>query len=569
MVCIIICGEILSTNKTTDIRCWSALINEMTCSMTEKMFDGRLERMTTSRRRNSSDMSIGSRHRDKPVRICRMAKRAEDNCRRICNICHSPLFGICATAKCDTPELSGGIRYKIESRSCKQTALCKYNVRKPDRDPARASLFERFLRLTRLFFGDHYEEFPFELLRSKGAITGSAAQEMYLGRGAADPRDLNIVVPRGGFLDMEDWLLRIGYEEYEGEVELTEMRDVMEPFLQEFRTYRAHSKKVTVSEAKAADIMEVIVNSPTTAEMLVMTAGGLIVLYPELATSGITLLGPTGGRVYRDGGRFGSVNGAWGDLYTDNRHMDASCGARCPSIWRHTRNDRNILIFDWDKRYTVRGILQNSQTEWRLNMECLNPHCEWGVYKLEAGPSFWRPRVPATNLQIIDTELDIVEHVPRFEPGFKGLLYATLAYKPVIVNVPSAEGIHECRGLDDLKVDCWVRQRGTDATYAHRSKLRRTYKCFPGAPTLDIDNVYTMFVEEPGTKPQLNAQVNALALRNRTTDPILGNVLFIKQTNDANEAICDMVESDSGIIKILLRSALKNNILPANTPRGR
>ncbi|KAH7907848.1 hypothetical protein BJ138DRAFT_1116336 [Hygrophoropsis aurantiaca] len=383
----------------------------------------------------------------------------------------------------------------------------------------------RFRRLTRMFFNDYHDEFPIELLRCKGVVTGSVALEMYLGHGAEDPRDFNIVVPRGGIMHIENWLISSGFENFEDAS--VDMREEMAPVLAQFRVYEGYNRKVTVSEANGLDIMEVIVNSPTTAEMIAMTAGGIIVLYPELATSGKILLGPTGGRYYKEKIRCGSVNGPWGRLYTDNRDMPIACGPQCPSIWRHTRHDRNILVFDWDKRYTIRGISQNCQTEWRLHLSCPNPHCTYGSGKLETSP--------ATNMQIADIELNIIEHIPPLAPGFKGLLYATLCDAPVIVNVPCAEGIPCYRNLDELKVDCWVRQRDTHAAHAQRAKLRRTYNFIPSMPTIPADYAYTIFVEEPTTRPQLNAHVNMFSRNRSTAEYILGNILVVKRTNDEAE----------------------------------
>ncbi|KAH7905438.1 hypothetical protein BJ138DRAFT_1118468 [Hygrophoropsis aurantiaca] len=422
---------------------------------------------------------------------------------------------------------------------------------------------QRFQRLTNLFFGEQFEAFPVALFRCYGVVTGSVAREMFLGRGPENPRDFNIIVPHGVFVEIDNWLTRLGYEE-------DEERAVHPHFgahVFRFRAYQGGDRKVTVTESKGPDVMDVIALSPTTAEMILMTSGGLIALYPDHLTSGHCLLGASGEKDLKEGRRFGSVNGTWAKLYENTGYMTVPCGGTCPSIWRHTGTDRNILKFEWDTRYTILRIVQSARTEWRLPIKCRNSFCDYSICSFNIQRALWRQASPSTNLQTSERELDISQHDPPFASGFKGLLFATRCDKPLIVNVPTTEGRLECRSMDDLKVDCWVKQRKTDSCYTQRALLRRTYKSIPGLQSLWIDNAYTIFVEEPETNPAHNPHVNALAHPKATSCPILGNILVLKQDN-INMELKDVICDDIDIVKAILRSAMQTETLPRNTPRG-
>ncbi|KAH7904929.1 hypothetical protein BJ138DRAFT_1118944 [Hygrophoropsis aurantiaca] len=266
----------------------------------------------------------------------------------------------------------------------------------------------RFQQISQRFFGDLADQLPMVLYRSKGAITGSTVQEVLSGPTGSPPRDLNIVVPKGYFLVMEDRMLRQYYKEYEE----PEVNDMMDFNLQQFQAYKWDSRIVTVSESLGPDIMDIIVNSPTTTDMNLMTAGGVVSLFPRHTLAYDGLLGPTGGWDLKEGGRFGSVNGVRAAVQVDNRNTKEDCGPRCPSLWRFVRTDRNTLRLNWDRRYTVQDIIENSQMEWRVSIECLNPVCKYGVHKKLEGRSFTYSEMPATNYQIVNRQRDIAYRVP-------------------------------------------------------------------------------------------------------------------------------------------------------------
>ncbi|KAH7903664.1 hypothetical protein BJ138DRAFT_1120160 [Hygrophoropsis aurantiaca] len=220
----------------------------------------------------------------------------------------------------------------------------------------------RFSSIAKQFFPDNTNELPMALHCNQGVITGSAALYVLMGRFYEKPRDLNIIVTQGKLTEMEEWLNSVGYEETNNE----EVHVGLSLFILDFKIFWAQSNIITLAESMGPDIMEIIIHSPTTTDMTFITAGGVATLYPNWTLNDANVISPTGEWEQHGGGKIGSVNAGRGNIYKDNAFMNEACGPVCPGLWRNVRTDTNLMVVDWDWRYSARGhavttgSLQNS-----------------------------------------------------------------------------------------------------------------------------------------------------------------------------------------------------------------
>ncbi|KAH7904601.1 hypothetical protein BJ138DRAFT_1106683 [Hygrophoropsis aurantiaca] len=407
----------------------------------------------------------------------------------------------------------------------------------------------RFSSITRRFFPNNWLELPATLAQNKGVITGSAALEMLRGEIHDEPRDLNVIVAAGHLSAMEGWLFGIGYEDANG----FHIQRPLSKFVVEFKVYKAGHRLVTLSESTSPDIAEIIVRSPSTADMTFMTAGGIVSLYPTWTMRSESVVSQAGARAWRDGVRFGSINAERETTYMDNAFMDESCGPRCPSLWRNLRSDKNILMLDWDEHYSIRHIVQSSRTEWRLTRKCANYHCNHYQFARVVGTTFWEEGMPPTIHKIEDRERDIASHFPdqKLATGYKSMLYTVSCLEPIIVNVPLIEGTATYREFEDLYVECWVRQRGYGDCSARRIDLRETFRAIPAAQGLPTEHAYTILVEKPSPILLPNLLIDSMYSPSNGSQ-VYGNVLVLKHKNDPVLTPCDMRERDKALVDFIL-----------------
>ncbi|KAH7905811.1 hypothetical protein BJ138DRAFT_1105677 [Hygrophoropsis aurantiaca] len=415
---------------------------------------------------------------------------------------------------------------------------------------------QSFSGIAKQFFPQNSTELALALLRNSGVITGSAALRMLMGSIYEEPRDLNIVVARGKMIGFEDWLLLVGYEE-------TGDLDIYLPLaseIHEFRVYRdvsTHSNIVTISETSSHDIMRLIVRSPSTADMTFMTGGGIVSLYPTMTLRSESLINSgmlTDDRDYTAEGRFGSINTNREKLVFDTAFMEDACGSICPFVWRYVRTDSNILVQDWDHRYSVKGIITSSQTEWRLSTQCANYHCPHYKYNRAIGGTFQLDQMPATVQDVGDRSIDIDQHFPALAKGFKAMLYTTYYAEPFIVNVPLNEGTATYQSVEDLYVECWVAQRSPADTIANRENLRKMFRAIPGTDT-NTNFAYTVLVESESANAPFNPFVTSLTSSARWSkyEYFQGNILILKHTNNEELAPRDMCDKDEYTVDLLIR----------------
>ncbi|KAG2741940.1 hypothetical protein P692DRAFT_20879610 [Suillus brevipes Sb2] len=149
---------------------------------------------------------------------------------------------------------------------------------------------QRFTRIIHPFVGDYTAEARY-LMHSWGAvITGSCALQMLTG-GRDTSKNLNIVVPMGSFDVLQQFILStLSYRCVEA---VTHSNYAFCAVVRSFGKYRCGRLQITLCEALADHIYDVITSSPTTADMIFMTPGGIAVLYPEWTLNGVALLNHT------------------------------------------------------------------------------------------------------------------------------------------------------------------------------------------------------------------------------------------------------------------------------------
>ncbi|KAH7912387.1 hypothetical protein BJ138DRAFT_802116 [Hygrophoropsis aurantiaca] len=232
----------------------------------------------------------------------------------------------------------------------------------------------RFESQTRRFFPARASELPTVLYRCKAVITGSVALRMLYEPKVitSAPRDLNIVVASGGGLKkLTEWLIDNDYQLDKDFL----VEDSMSPCIKSFWAYILGNRIITVSESIHSDILDVVVNSPSTADMTFMTAGGLVTLYPDITLSHRTVLTNIGKRVVQNEESMGCMSCPNIIVGETNDFLHHPCGDLCPTAWRHAGTDNALLCMDWDMRYSIQQFVKRSNADWRINSVCHNPHC--------------------------------------------------------------------------------------------------------------------------------------------------------------------------------------------------
>ncbi|KAG1723242.1 uncharacterized protein EDB91DRAFT_180420 [Suillus paluster] len=116
------------------------------------------------------------------------------------------------------------------------------------------------------------------LTATRGVITGSCALNMILGSPSYPTNNLNIIVPAGEFDTMARFLtddLFFCHRFYH--------HRIMRSTVQTFTEFNHLGARITLTESRdKQDVMRVIINCPTTADMSLITPGGAATLYPTM-----------------------------------------------------------------------------------------------------------------------------------------------------------------------------------------------------------------------------------------------------------------------------------------------
>ncbi|KAG1871222.1 hypothetical protein DFJ58DRAFT_722650 [Suillus subalutaceus] len=148
----------------------------------------------------------------------------------------------------------------------------------------------------------HHHQFFLVLNAARGVVVGSCALNMILGMPSYPANDLNIVVPEGEFDNMDEFItVRLGFVSG-----TTTIHRIMKGTIQTFTKYTHLGISITLSEAKDKDVVQVIMKSPTTADMSFMTPRSAATFYPDMTFEHVSCLTDTAKRMV-ESEKFGSM----------------------------------------------------------------------------------------------------------------------------------------------------------------------------------------------------------------------------------------------------------------------
>jgi hypothetical protein len=231
---------------------------------------------------------------------------------------------------------------------------------------------QRFTEIVRPFVGDYTAELRHHMYTWGAVITGSSAWQMLTGCHETS-NNLNIVVPTGGFDLIDEFIITsLNYRRVDA---VTHSNYAFQSVVQSFGKYRHGRLRITLCEAVGKDIFHIITHSPTTADMIFMTPGGIAVFYPEWMLEGVALLNQTvTSRV--PGKNVGCIENDRYKVYSSTTFLQWPCEDVCPALWRNVADDGGrSLVLEWDLRYPIRASLARSHSTWRLAEHCGNPVC--------------------------------------------------------------------------------------------------------------------------------------------------------------------------------------------------
>ncbi|KAG2114424.1 hypothetical protein DEU56DRAFT_919586 [Suillus clintonianus] len=308
----------------------------------------------------------------------------------------------------------------------------------------------RFRHILEPFAGNHLPSFLSALRHGNGLITGSSVRAMMGYNNSSASRDLNILVPYTGFDNL--------HETIEHTLGFTSISRVAHPAIAAsigiFRKYKSKHRIITLSAShKDQNILHIILNAPTTADMLFMTTGGLCYFYPNFYHAGIAIESHSGNLVPNDKklGCAGEITDEF-EMEKDMSFLNRTCNDLCPTFWHHVEEKRWRLCVDWNVEDSVTKVFHDINVEWRLNRECTNSECPRCFTEMSqncecAGASNrddvkWIPR-------------QIRYRKPPFLQLIKGIFYGAQCHRPFLVPIPVKDGIDKPPTLDDLDINYW------------------------------------------------------------------------------------------------------------------
>lgn len=267
-------------------------------------------------------------------------------------------------------------------------------------------LANRFKTIVAPFAPDNFKQLCNVLEDAKALITGSCAITMFLGPSSQPPRDLNLLVTQQCFGLLEAFFR---YKlEYEWVDRTAIPHNALLHAVDRFVRYRYEDRVVTISVVNDAGLFRAVVCSPCTADMIAMTPGGICSFYPKLTVDSVAIL-TSGGLLVDPEYAVGSIWSERFTMYDNAEFLGTDCGPSCPSLWRGVADSTLSCVIDWDRRFSITGPLQKSNTIWRLAETCSNPFC---MYR--AIPGRYRallpPQTMPADLNAIEDQCFLVKH---------------------------------------------------------------------------------------------------------------------------------------------------------------
>ncbi|KAG1843828.1 hypothetical protein DFJ58DRAFT_844244 [Suillus subalutaceus] len=358
----------------------------------------------------------------------------------------------------------------------------------------------RFRSIIAPFVDSAFDLLVSALRQSESLVTGSAARAMMTGDISYDIQDLNILVPHLNFDVLHDFLMEtVGYRQISDHC-----HPAIVQVVEHFGKYAWNCRVITLACPKSdMHILHLILNAPSTADMVYMTTGGVTCFYLQWMRQSISILSYTGNLVQWDN-KLGCAGEFLDELKVekDTQFINSDCRNRCPTLWHHTSNKRLRHSVDWDITDSVTCTFHNIDIEWRLNMYCGNNACHFNFSTM------------ASNLNG-EGAINYVKYIPKEircrKPKFAHLIQAAFygagCYRPFLVPVPINDGVKKKPTLDDLYL------------------------------------------------------LEHMARMSGSTTSVKGSVLVVKQSLLADKPIVDMNKDDMFTANIIISSALYHGIL--------
>ncbi|KAG1880593.1 hypothetical protein C8R48DRAFT_767365 [Suillus tomentosus] len=417
---------------------------------------------------------------------------------------------------------------------------------------------KRFSDIMAPFVGGHGAEMRHLLHITTSLITGSCAMKMLTGDDTS-PNNLNLITPFESADVLYAYIVSdLRYERVQSDaVPHRAFIDSVHSFVK----FRKGAYCITVTEATADGVFRVVTSSPTTADMIVMTPGGVAIFYPDWTLGRITVANHrvTRGIAEGLGQEIGcpSVGCSTKSCFRLERTTDflgEPCGTRCPSLWRNVAEEGGqMLVLEWDDRFSIKAVVDRSQTMWRLALYCQNKLCCYNPNNTACTAPLPAMPAPGDMARIKLEEAQISKHWPHYQGSVQGLLYATSARNPIVVSVPFRDGIKKVGSISHLQVMHWVNQLGPDLFISSTGRFRKTYNLIAEMPGGAIAVGYTFFREHAAVFPAPNRLIRGIASITSNADDVTGNVLVVKHCQGKKDKVMDCNDEDipwvNGILK--------------------
>ncbi|KAG2749911.1 hypothetical protein P692DRAFT_20730620 [Suillus brevipes Sb2] len=384
-----------------------------------------------------------------------------------------------------------------------------------------------------------------DLIRSSGAvITGSVARAMMTGHQGGTPRNLNIIIPYQSFQSLHAFIKHeLGY------LATSEAaHPAIATAVNLFCKYESKQRIITLSAPRPSQsVLQIIMNAPSTADMVVMSAGGVAWFYPCWLRQGIS--------VQTRSSEFVSHNyqlGYVGDLTQDIelrkdlQFTQRACGTFCPTFWHHVEDKSLRCFVDWNGEDTVTEVFKGVDLEWRLSPDCTNSRCSYRTAVMELNID-GNGAHSSDDVRYIPGE--IAWRLPRFLQLITGVFYGSDCTRPYLVPVPVRDGVERPPTLDDLDISYWVRQFEYRQCTASRRILRHTFDAVPYTG-LSVGGQYTVFFEIPSDTSSQNELLSRMSKLSGCDETVLGSILVMKQSTD--QALVDMTKGDQLVSNCLV-----------------
>lgn len=207
-----------------------------------------------------------------------------------------------------------------------------------------------------------------------GIIVGSVVQALLkgdVGR-AWQPRDVNVIVPKGRGGVLKSCLEANGYTWSEGKV-MSHMVDCCSK--QYEYTHKDESAVITVTEASTLNVLATLFGCGNTATMNALTPRRLYSFYPKLTLTGRALTGYRWVDTYKERYERYFAQGIAATACTQDWPM--ACGYEaCPAVARRVQGLRAIGVMIWNPEGREEMDLTELSIAWALNKRCWNVNCD-------------------------------------------------------------------------------------------------------------------------------------------------------------------------------------------------